>query len=74
MESWTAITYRLKERRKEITREIRSFPAPIPACDVHYNSLLEERRRITREFQKLDKLKLDDNVSVQDYLSESSPI
>ena len=71
MESWTKITNRLKERREEIVREIRSFPAPIPACDVHYNSLLEERRRINDELEKLDKFRRDGKVSVEEYLSRS---
>lgn len=74
MESWTTIANRLKERREEIIREIRSFPSPIPACDVHYNSLLEERRSITDELQRIDELAREGKISAQDYLSRSSLI
>ncbi len=34
----------LEARYAETVSEIRSYPAPIPACDQHYNHLLARRR------------------------------
>ncbi len=70
MNSWERIERQLTERKRDITREIRSFPAPIPACDVYYNSLLVERRKLSEALQRLEKLKLDGNASVESFISQ----
>ena len=31
---------------KEINEEIRNYPRPIAGCDIHFNWLLEERRKL----------------------------
>lgn len=74
MDSWTTIANRLTNRRRDVTREIRSFPAPIPVCDVYYNSLLEERRKISDELQKLEVCKAKDKNSVDEFISQCSLI
>ncbi len=51
---WEEIRTRLERRRDEILERIGSYPAPIPACDVDFNRLLEERARV---FEELDRLK-----------------
>jgi len=51
---WDEIRIRLERRRDEILERIGSYPAPIPACDVDFNRLLEERARV---FEELDRLK-----------------
>ena len=35
--------------------EIVSYPSPIPACDAHFNHLLEERARVSEEISRLDE-------------------
>ena len=45
----------LEARYAEILREIRSYPAPIPACDQHYNHLLARRRGFALVLQRLDR-------------------
>ena len=44
-ESWTEEA--LEGERLRIEAEIRSYPAPIPACDVYCNDLLEQRSAIS---------------------------
>jgi chorismate mutase len=47
---------RLRELELERLRlhdEIRDYPQPIPACDEHFNHLLEERARVARELARL---------------------
>ena len=44
---------RLEQERARINREIRDYPAPIPACDEQFNHLLEERTRVAVELGRL---------------------
>ncbi|MDJ0943370.1 MAG: hypothetical protein QNJ30_07890 [Kiloniellales bacterium] len=46
---------RLEARYAETVREIRSYPAPIPACDQHYNHLLETRHGCAQALRALDQ-------------------
>ena len=46
----------LLERRQAIAEEIGRHPRPITACDVHFNSLLEERAMLSEQIDKLDEL------------------
>ena len=43
----------LEEERNRIREEIASYPPPIPACDEHYNHLLERRDQLSRELARL---------------------
>jgi hypothetical protein len=43
----------LEEDRLRIQAEINAYPAPIPACDVYFNGLLERRSRICEELNAL---------------------
>ena len=49
----------LESRRDNVCEEITNHPTPIPACDVHFNRLLEERTKIFQELGRLDKLQAD---------------
>lgn len=44
----------IKKARKAVAAEIREFPTPFPACDVHFTRLSEERSRLQRMAQALD--------------------
>lgn len=39
---------RIASARADVAREIRTFPTPFPACDVHFTRLSEERARLQR--------------------------
>jgi len=54
---WDEIRTRLERRRDEILERIGSYPTPIPACDVDFNRLLEERARVFEELDRLATLK-----------------
>lgn len=44
----------LESERHRIYEEIKNYPTPIPACDAQFNYLLEERRRIPQELDRLN--------------------
>ena len=46
----------LEEERLRVQSEINSYPAPIPACDVYFNDLLERRSRICEQLSRLRSL------------------
>ena len=45
----------LEARYAETVGEIRGYPAPIPACDQHYNHLLARRRGYAEALRALDR-------------------
>jgi hypothetical protein len=47
----------LDRRREAISRELCTIPPPVPACDVNFNRLLEERARVVDELQALGRLR-----------------
>lgn len=48
---------RLEAERAQIKAKLRSYPAPIPACDANYNHLAEERRRLSGALARLAELR-----------------
>ena len=49
---WLEIRTHLEKEKNQIYDEIVNYPPPIPACDVQFNHLLEERTRITQELSR----------------------
>lgn len=45
----------LEAERLRLQREITAYPAPIPACDAYFNSLLEQRARICDALARIDE-------------------
>jgi hypothetical protein len=64
----------LETKRFGISEEIRNYPAPIPACDQHFNYMLEERARISDELNRVVKLittkpaHKDDTESIDEFV------
>lgn len=50
--SWTKIIACLEAQRMRIHAEITGYPMPIPACDAHFNRLLEERAHVCAELER----------------------
>lgn len=50
---WKNIKVHLENARDRIYEEMRNYPPPIPACDQHFNYLLEERARVSRELGRM---------------------
>lgn len=42
------VAQEIASTRQDVAREIREFPTPFPACDVHFTRLSEERSRLQR--------------------------
>jgi hypothetical protein len=45
----------LERERLRVQAEIVSYPMPIPACDVYFNGLLEQRARICEQLAALGR-------------------
>ncbi len=50
---WQGIHAVLESERRRIYEEIKHYPRPIPACDVEFNHLLQERATILQELAKM---------------------
>jgi hypothetical protein len=50
--AWGKIGAHLESQRVRVHGEISRYPMPIPACDAHFNHLLEERARIGDEIDR----------------------
>jgi hypothetical protein len=49
----TATREALEQERLALQVEINRYPAPIHACDVYFNDLLEQRSRVCEALAKL---------------------
>lgn len=76
--AWTMIREHLQMEMRRLQDEIRSYPAPIPACDAQYNYLLEKRDALSVELSRAREL-MNQNVSsegarnaIDDFLVDSN--
>jgi hypothetical protein len=53
---WGALRQYLDRMRRPIQDAIRQYPPPIPACDAHFNHLLDQRSALSRELVRLDTM------------------
>ena|SRR5687768_13199046 len=60
---WNRIRKHLETKRAQILEDIVKYPPPIPACDQHYNYLLEQRVHIAQELRRLNTLVQDRSAS-----------
>ena len=44
--TWDWLAQRLERARREIDEQIESYPPPIPACDQHFNHLMEQHHLV----------------------------
>jgi hypothetical protein len=68
---WEKVRRHLEAKRRPIQDEIRRYPPPIPACDAHFNHLLEQRSLLSRELVRLEAASRDGAASVEDFVRES---
>jgi hypothetical protein len=52
---WQKVRELLEKQRQQIHEEIKNYPKPIPACDLQFNYLLEQRTGISDELNRLDE-------------------
>jgi hypothetical protein len=68
---WSGVRHRLQALMREVAEEIRTYPAPIPACDAQFNRLLELHRLLPEELARLDAAARDPSASVQAFIRAS---
>ena len=56
---WDALRARLERMQEAVAAEIRVYPPPIPACDAHFNRLLERREQLSAALAGLDAARED---------------
>lgn len=50
------IREQLLRLKAPIDRQIREYPTPIAGCDAQFNHLLDERRRLAHDLNRLDAI------------------
>ena len=75
--AWEKIRAQLETEKVRIYEVIVNYPPPIAACDQQFNYLLEERTRISRELDQLNKistssLPIEDSIKLIDEFIRSS--
>src|SRR5262245_29815832 len=68
---WQSLRHNLQVLATSVAAEIRSYPRPITACDAQFNHLLELRRLVPEEMQRLDVAANDPGSTVEDFLRTS---
>jgi hypothetical protein len=68
---WSAVRRRLLALVQEVAEEIRSYPAPIPACDAQFNRLLELRRLLPEELARLEAAARNPATTVEAFIRAS---
>jgi hypothetical protein len=63
----------IEDLQADVRRQIQSYPPPIPACDAQFNHLLELRRRLPAELDRLEAVSAAGGLNIADFL-EKSPI
>ena len=65
---WQEVESHLEKEKQRIFDEILNYPPPIPACDVQFNFLLEERSKITQELRRVHEI-LEEGTGEPDRIS-----
>ena len=68
---WERLRQQLEALVESVTAEIRAYPPPITACDAQFNRLLELRRLVPLELQRLEAAAGDPTMSVEAFLLSS---
>jgi hypothetical protein len=56
MSALRRIREHLLRLKAPIDRQIREYPTPIAGCDAQFNYLLDERRRLAHNLNRLDEI------------------
>ncbi len=68
---WRSLRRRLEALKETVAEELRSYPPPIPACDVQFDRLLELRRLLPRELARLDLAAHDESITIEVFVRSS---
>jgi hypothetical protein len=68
---WNSLRRRLEALAQSVAAEIQTYPRPITACDAQFNHLLELRRVMPFELERLDIAAADPRSRVEDFVRSS---
>ncbi len=68
---WRSLRLRLEALKEAVAQELRSYPPPVPACDLQFNRLLELRRLLPRELARLDRAAKEKSITIEDFVRSS---
>ena len=68
---WQSMRRAIEALYDDVVAEIRNYPPPIPACDAHFNHLLDLRRLLPKELDRLDAAAADDALTVDAFIRQS---
>jgi hypothetical protein len=68
---WQSLRRDLEALAASVTAEIVAYPRPITACDAQFNHLLELRRLVPQEMQRLEAAAGDPGFTVEEFLRTS---
>ena len=71
---WDALRAQLERMQEAVAAEIRTYPAPIPACDAQYNHLLARREALSAALARLDAARKDGARPAQSLHAELSAL
>ncbi len=66
---WDALRARLERMRAAVAAEIRTYPAPIPACDAQFDHLLERREALSAALVRLEAARKDGSSTLEGFLA-----
>lgn len=72
-DSGQALRRAIEDLQADVRRQIQSYPPPIPTCDAQFNHLLELRRQLPAELDRLEAASAAGGLNIPDFL-EKSPI
>ncbi len=72
-DSGQALRRAIEDLQADVRRQIQSYPPPIPACDAQFNHLLELRRQLPAELDRLEAASVAGPLNAAEFL-ENSPI
>lgn len=68
---WQALRRGLEAMAEKVAEEIRAYPRPITACDAQFNHLLELRRQLPYELDRLQATAQDPAATVAHFVAAS---
>ena len=68
---WEAIRRDLEALATSVAADIRAYPRPITACDAQFNHLLELRRLVPLELQRLEAAAQTPGMTAEEFIGSS---
>jgi hypothetical protein len=68
---WESLRRDLEALATSVAAEIRAYPRPITACDAQFNHLLELRRLVPLELQRLEAAANNPSMTTEEFIRSS---